>query len=146
MDLSHAYDDIIDLPHHVSEQHPPMPLIDRAVQFSPFAALTGYEAAITETARLTEEKRELTEEQTQLIGQTLYELQDRPNPDAMVTVVYFEADPRKDGGAYRTVSGQVNKVEEHLGILEMKDGTVIPFEDIFSLDPSGGQSSAPGQP
>jgi hypothetical protein len=146
MDLSHAYDDIIDLPHHVSEQHPPMPLIDRAVQFSPFAALTGYEAAITETARLTEKKRELTEEQTQLIGQTLYELQDRPNPDAVVTVVYFEVDPRKDGGSYQTLSGQVKKVEAHLGILEMMDGTVIPFEDIISLDPSDGQSSAPGQP
>ena len=62
MEISHRYDDIIDLPHHVSKNHPQMPLIDRAAQFSPFAALTGYDAAIAETARLTEEKRELSDE------------------------------------------------------------------------------------
>ena len=67
MEISHRYDDMIDLPHHVSEKHPQMPMLDRAAQFSPFAALTGYDAAIVETARQTDQKRELTEEQKQVI-------------------------------------------------------------------------------
>ena len=105
MDISHEYDDIIGLPRPVSETHPRMPMLDRAAQFSPFAALTGYDAAITETARLTEDKRELTEEQKQIISQSLSELQGRLKTDPEVTVVYFEPDARKTGGSYRTVSG-----------------------------------------
>ncbi len=133
-DPAHEYDDIIDLPRHVSELHPPMPLLDRAAQFSPFAALRGYDAAITETARLTEDKRELTEEQKQLVSQTLYELRSRLKPDAAVTVVYFETDSRKEGGSYRTVTGRAKKVDPLLGLLELTDGTMIPFEDILSLE------------
>ena len=105
MEISHQYDDIIDLPHHVSERHPQMPMIDRAAQFSPFAALTGYDAAIVETARLTDEKRELSEEQKQEINRQLNALQARIKTDPTVTVVYFEADSRKAGGAYRAVTG-----------------------------------------
>ena len=74
MEISHRYDDIIKLPHHVSEKHPQMPMLDRAAQFSPFAALTGYDAAIVETARLTDQKRELTEEQKQIISKGLHDL------------------------------------------------------------------------
>ena len=134
MELSHQYDDLIDLPHHVSERHPQMPMIDRAAQFSPFAALTGYDEAIVETARLTDQKRELSEDQKQEISRELNALQARIKTDPAVTVVYFEADGRKDGGAYRTITGAVKKIDEYLGVLELTEGTTIPFDDILSLE------------
>ncbi len=134
MELSHEYDDIIGLPHHVSEKHPQMPLADRAAQFSPFAALTGYDAAIVETARLTEQKRELTEEQKLVISTGLRELQRRMKNDPVVTVTFFQPDERKAGGAYRTVTGTAGKVDEYLGVLEFTDGTRIPFDSMFSLE------------
>ncbi len=134
MEISHQYDDIIDLPHHVSERHPEMPMIDRAAQFSPFAALTGYDAAIVETARLTDQKRELTEEKKQEISRELNALQARIKTDPAVTVVYFEVDGRKAGGAYRTVTGAVKKIDEYLGVLTLTNGMTIPFDDILSLE------------
>jgi len=134
MDISHRYDDIIDLPHHVSERHPPMPLIDRAAQFSPFAALTGYDAAIVETARLTEEKRELSEDGKRTINERLNELRLRLPADPGVTVVFFEADGRKSGGRYQTATGAVKKLDEHRGVLYLADGTAVPFDDIWSIE------------
>ena len=134
MEISHKYDDIINLPHHVSEKHPQMPMIDRAAQFSPFAALTGYDAAIVETARLTDRKRELSEDQKQVISKALYNLQRRIKTSPVVTVTFFQPDERKSGGAYRTVTGTAKKVDEYLGVLELTGGTVIPFDDIWSLE------------
>ena len=134
MEISHLYDDIINMPHHVSTRHPQMPIIDRAAQFSPFAALTGYDAAIAETARLTEEKRELSEEQKQIISRQLHELKARLKTDPSVTVVFFQADGRKSGGSYETITGIAKKVDEYLGALEMSNGIVIPFKDIMSLE------------
>ena len=134
MEISHRYDDIIDLPHHVSEKHPQMPVIDRAAQFSPFAALTGYDAAIVETARLTDRKRELTEEQKQIISKALDELRQRIKSDPLVTVTFFQPDERKEGGAYRTVKGCAKKVDAYLGMLLLTDGTRIPFDSILSLE------------
>ena len=134
MELCHRYDDIIDLPHHVSERHPRMPMLDRAAQFSPFAALTGYDAAIIETARLTDQKRELTEEQKQVISKGLRELQERIKNDPAVTVTFFQPDGRKSGGAYRTVTGEAKKVDAYLGVLLLTDGTAIPFDSILSLE------------
>lgn len=134
MEISHLYDDIINMPHHVSERHAQMPMIDRAAQFSPFAALSGYDAAIAETARLTEEKRELSEEQKQIISRQLHELKARLKTDPNVTVVFFQADGRKVGGSYETITGATKKVDEYLGVLEMSNGFIIPFEDIMSLE------------
>ncbi len=134
MEPSHEYDDIIDLPHHVSAERPHMPMTDRAAQFSPFAALTGYDAAILETARLTDEKRELSEGQKDAIGRQLAALQLRLKSYPAVTVTYFVPDSRKAGGAYRTVTGDAKKVDEHLGLLEMRSGLTIPFDDILSLE------------
>ena len=134
MKISHEYDDIIDLPHHVSEKHPQMPLADRAAQFSPFAALTGYDAAIVETARPTDARRELSEEQKQIINRKLHDLQEHIQFAPCVTVVFFQPDARKAGGTYRIVSGCVKKVNDTLAVLEMADGLSIPFQDILSLD------------
>ena len=134
MEISHRYDDIIDLPHHVSEKHPQMPMADRAAQFSPFAALTGYDAAIVETARLTDQKRELTEEQKQEISKGLRALQECIKSDPVVTVTFFQPDERKAGGTYRTVTGRAKKVDEYLGMLLLTDGTAIPFDSILSME------------
>ena len=134
MELSHEYDDIIYLPHHVSADRPHMPMIDRAAQFSPFAALTGYDAAIVETARLTDTKRELSEEQKEVISKQLHLLKSRLKTDPTVTITYFVPDSRKAGGTYRSVTGAAKKVDEYLGILEMSNGITIPFDDILSLE------------
>ena len=136
MEISHEYDDIINLPHHVSADRPHMPMIDRAAQFSPFAALTGYDAAIVETARLTDTKRELSEEQKSIISRQLRELQARLKTDPSVTVTYYIPDERKTGGAYRAISGTVKKVDEYLGVLEMSNGITIPFDDILRISAS----------
>lgn len=130
MEISHKYDDIIALPHHVSETHAPMPLRDRAAQFSPFAALTGYEAAIEETARYTEDKRELSEEEKQILSVRLAALEER----APVSILFFQPDARKDGGAYRTVTGTVKKIDVYRGTLGLADGTVIPIDDILHIE------------
>jgi len=134
MEISHEYDDIINLPHHVSAERPRMPMIDRAAQFKPFAALTGYEAAIAETARLTDAKRELTEERKEAIGKQLRALRDRLKTDPQVSVTYFVPDSRKAGGAYKTVSGAARKVDETRGVLEMRSGDTIRFDDMIRLE------------
>ena len=136
MEISHEYDDILNLPHHVSADRPHMPMIDRAAQFSPFAALTGYDAAIVETARLTDTKRELSEEQKSIISRQLRELQARLKTDPSVTVTYYIQDERKAGGAYRAISGTAKKVDEYLGVLEMSNGITIPFDDILRISSS----------
>ncbi len=135
MENSHLYDDIIDLPHHVSERHPQMPMLDRAAQFSPFAALTGYGDAVVETARLTDSRRELTEEQKLEIGRQLELLSRQPEACPAATVTFFEHDARKEGGVYRTVTGPIRRVDAGPGALELADGREIPFDDILRLEP-----------
>ena len=125
MEISHEYDDIIHLPHPVSADRPHMPMIDRAAQFSPFAALTG---------RLTEQKRELSDEQKGVISKQLFRLQSRLETDPEVAVTYFVPDSRKKGGTYQTVTGKAKKVDEYLGVLEMSNGVSIPFDDIIILE------------
>ena len=134
MERTHQYDDILHLPHHVSGTRPQMPLADRAAQFSPFAALTGYGDAIDETARRTDEKRELSEERQMQIGAQLRELREREKTAPEVTVTWFVPDKKKSGGAYRTARGNVKKVDVCTGTLELRDGTRIPFDDIFSIE------------
>ena len=127
------YDDIIHLPHHVSQNHPQMPMLDRAAQFAPFAALTGYEAAVGETARLTAERRELdaqeAEELNHRFAALITHLPDRPE----VTIEYFVPDDRKAGGAYVTVTGRVRHVSVPEQTLVMEDGTEIPLDEVVSL-------------
>ena len=100
------YDDIIRLPHHVSRNHPQMPMLDRAAQFAPFAALAGYEAAVAETARRTAERRELSPQKTEELNRRLAALIARLPERPEATVEYFVPDERKAGGAYVTVSGR----------------------------------------
>ena len=134
MERTHQYDDILHLPHHVSETRPHMALIDRAAQFSPFAALTGYDDAIDETARRTDAKRELTEERQKYIGAQLRALQDFQRSEPEIEVTWFVPDAKKAGGAYRTVRDSVRRVDPIAGVLELQGGAMIPFDDIFSID------------
>ena len=127
------YDDIIRLPHHVSQNHPQMPLRDRAAQFAPFAALTGYEAAVGETARLTSERRELDPQEAEELNRRLTDLAARLPDHPEVTVEYFVPDDRKAGGAYVTVTGVVRNIFVPEKTLVMEDETVIPLEDIDSV-------------
>ena len=133
MEITHKYDDIIHLPHHVSETRAHMPLLDRAAQFSPFAALTGYDAAVAETARLTDQERELDETQKEWISAQLYLLQEQLDSDPEVSVTYFVPDEKKTGGAYRTASGKIKKIDDYEQIFLLRDGTAIPFARIYQL-------------
>ena len=127
------YDDIIRLPRHVSQNHPQMSMHDRAAQFAPCAALTGYEAAVGETARLTIEKRELdvqeAEELNRRLAALITHLPERPE----VTVEYFVPDDRKVGGAYVTITGRVRHISVPERTLVMEDGTAIPLDNISSM-------------
>ena len=129
----HRYDDIIHLPHHQSPTRPRMSRLNRAAQFSPFAALTGYDAAIRETARLTEEKVELDESRRAELSDRLRALHDRQTERPEATIVYFVYDMYKEGGAYVTVSGAVKRVDPVTQTVTMADGTVIAMEDILEV-------------
>ena len=133
-DNDHKYDDIIDLPHHRSIRHPHMPPADRAVQFSPFAALTGHGEAIRETARLTDSKMELSEEVKAYLNARLSFLAENIKECPEISVTYFLPDARKAGGAYATQTGSVKKINEYEHTLVMRDGTVIPIDDIAAID------------
>ena len=127
------YDDIIDLPHHVSKVHPQMPLSARAAQFSPFAALVGYEDVIDETARLTEPKRELDESEKAELDRKLGILMSRLGERPLIRIEYFVPDERKDGGRYVTKSGSIVKITPVRKMLTLDDGTVIRFADVADI-------------
>lgn len=131
---SHRYDDIINLPHHVSPTHPQMDRSDRAAQFAPFAALTGHEAAIKETARLTDEKVTLDENARALLDEKLRMLQEMPEDRREVTVTYFLPDERKTGGHYVSVTGKVRKIDGYRQSVLMTDGSRIPLDDIIEIE------------
>ena len=128
------YGDIIGLPHHVSTVHPQMSIYDRAAQFSPFAALTGHEAAIQETARLTEEQAELNEDKKEELNEKLQELMAYAEEHPTVTVTYFKPDDRKEGGKYETVTGTFQKICDYDKMFFLEDGTGIACDMIYELE------------
>lgn len=127
------YDDIIDLPRPKSA-HEPMPMSDRAAQFSPFAALTGYEDAIDETARLTDARVELGESAVEELERALAVLAARISERPEITVTYFVPDGRKSGGAYVTRTGSLKRIDEAERELVFVDGTRIAVGDIVSIE------------
>lgn len=130
---THKYDDIIDLPHHVSPRRAGMILADRAAQFSPFAALTGYEDVIEETGRLTEGITELTESAWESLNEKLYFLSQHASQNPSVTVTWFVPDERKSGGRYVTATGQIKRVDDYGQKLIFTDGRTIPLGSIHTL-------------
>ena len=132
--MSGKYDDILYLPHHVSQKRAPMSLIDRAAQFSPFAALTGYDAAIRETGRLTDGYIWLEESSKETLNQQLQLLRQAQETHPAVTVTCFQPDGRKNGGAYIRITGTVKKIDGYGQCVMMTDGPEIPFEYIYTID------------
>lgn len=128
------YDDIINLPHHVSTTHTPMPVADRAAQFSPFAALTGYEDAIDETARLTQDWIELDENEKERLNEKFQQIREQLSTHPQVIFTYFEPDQKKQGGAYLTVEGRVKKIDEYRGAFILEDGREVLIESIVGVE------------
>lgn len=131
--MSKPYDDMLDLPHHVSSGHPQMSMEERAAQFSPFAALTGYEAVIEETARRTVPKLELTENSQEEIKRRLDFLAGHMEQRMEVSVTYFLPDRKKAGGAYITAVGIIKRINNVERVLWMEDGTRISIPDILEI-------------
>lgn len=128
------YEDIINLPHHVSERHPQMPMAERAAQFSPFAALTGFGAVIRETERQTDQMREMTENEREELDYKLGILCNFPGEKPCVAITYFVPDEKKEGGAYRTIRGQLKKIDSYKREIIMKDGSHIPIDCVLELN------------
>lgn len=131
--MNGPYDDIIDLPHYVSVKHPHMPMIDRAAQFSPFAALTGYDAAIKETARLTGERLDLDDCEKAALNDKLQLLLNRIAERPYVSITYFQPDKRKAGGEHVITSGSIKKINRYERTLLMDNGVKIVIEDIIDI-------------
>lgn len=130
----HRYDDIINLPHHVSDKHPHMDLLDRAAQFSPFAALTGHGAAVEETARLTHERIELDEDTKEMLDACLQLVREHLPENPEVTFTYFLPDERKSGGAYVTVTDRVKKIDEHRHVIILNNGDTILIDELVAIE------------
>jgi hypothetical protein len=130
MEISHLYDDIIALPHPVSQKHPHMSMSERAAQFSPFAALTGYGAAVDETARLTDSRIELSDDRIAVINDELTRIQHGD----WIRVEYFTPDLLKEGGTYVSASGQVRRIDDYAKQLILTGDVMISFEDIIEIE------------
>lgn len=128
------YDDIINLPNPTSKNHPRMSLYDRAAQFSPFAALTGHDDAIRETARLTDERMEQNEDTLNRLNERLNIIKNNIGEKEAVSITYFVPDDRKSGGAYVTHSGFVKRIDEYEHTIIMTDKTKIPIEHISGIE------------
>ena len=129
----HRYDDIINLPHHVSAERPRMSMHDRAAQFSPFAALTGYDDAIDETARLTDKQFELSEDERNRLDEQLRLIADRIEEQPEIEVTYFQPDELKDGGAYLIARGRVRRIDEYEREIVFGDGRQIELEYVAEM-------------
>lgn len=128
------YADIIDLPHHTSSKHPRMSAIARAAQFSPFAALTGYDAEIKETARLTDEKIELDEDSVNDINAKLQYIKDNIDDNPEITLEYFVPDKKKSGGAYLTLNDRVRIIDEYERSIVFVSGKRVMIDDIYRIN------------
>ena len=133
------YEDIIHLPHHVSSRRPQMSMKDRAAQFAPFAALTGHEEAVKETARLTASRIELDENEIQLLDQKLQYIRDHLEERQAVRITHFVPDMRKSGGRYLEHDGIVKKIREYDRFIIMEDDTEIPISDILQMNFKAGE-------
>lgn len=133
-DVMHEYGDIINLPHQKSSVHPHMPVGDRAAQFAPFAALTGYGDVIKETARQTDRKQELSEDEKELLNYKLLLACDLSGERQDITITYFVPDAVKEGGTYHNVSGKIRRVDSDSGgIIVMEDGMQIRTDFVTDI-------------
>ena len=127
------YDDIINMPHHVSTKHPRMSLEARCAQFAPFAALTGYDDQVKETARLTNERKELADGLKMILNEKIMQLQKKLDKNPEVTLTYFIPDLRKKGGRYVTVTGKVKKIDKFKHLIIFENNKEIPINEIIDI-------------
>ena len=130
----HRYDDIINLPHHISKKHLPMSRVDRAAQFGAFAALSGHDAAISETGRLTDDKLELSEDVIEMLNIRLQQIMEYIENTPEITVIYFKPDELKSGGEYVTYTGNIRRIDEVAGNLIFCDETEISIDVIYHIE------------
>ena len=128
------YEDIINLPHHTSRKHPKMSIESRAAQFAPFAALTGFEEVLIETARHTNERIEIDESIKVILDLKLQKIKEQIKNMPLITFVYFVPDSKKVGGQYVTVTGNVKKIDEYRNVLVLEDKTEILINDIIDIN------------
>lgn len=132
--MNKNYDDIINLPHHVSKTRPRMSLEQRSAQFAPFSALTGYEDEIVETGRLTTDRIDLDEERKQILDRKLKAIIENISIQPLIRFTYFVPDNKKDGGAYVTTTGKVKKIDTYKNIIVLADKLEIQINDIIDID------------
>lgn len=130
------YDDIINMPRFVSKRYPQMSMHDRAAQFSPFAALTGYDDAIKETARLTDKKINLDEDVLQKLDEILFVIRKKldSGQKCRTVISYFEKDLKKDGGRYLDISGEVKRIDGYRNVIVFMSGERIPISDVMNIE------------
>lgn len=128
------YEDIIDVPHHISKKYPEPTMMERAARFHPFAAITGYEEMVLEAARITEARIDLDEEALTVINKKLNMLRESLDQEPKVTVTYFEPDKKKSGGAYVSVTDIVKLIDEYEQIVIMGDDKKISIKDVYSIE------------
>lgn len=133
MNNQNKYNDIINLEHHISKSHKQMSLENRAVQFAPFSALTGYDEAIKETTRITQNRIELDEELKHTLNKKLICIQSQISSNPRVTITYFVPDSKKLGGKYQTVTGNVRKIDKYNKIIILINGLKIPIIEIIDI-------------
>lgn len=132
--MSGPYDDMINMPRHISKNRQPMSMMDRAAQFSPFAALTGYDAAIEETGRLTEQRIILDESEMEMLDHKMRFIEERIGERPYACITYFMPDAKKRGGEYITITGAVKKINSYEQVIAMMDGQRIPIRDVVEID------------
>lgn len=132
--MSGKYEDIINLPHPTSKKHPRMSRQNRAAQFSPFAALTGYDAEIREMARQTEKKKQLSEDQWDMLNEKIMELLKLPHKPVRAVVTYFVPDPKKEGGTYRKKDCYIDKISMEKRVLLLENKEKIFFNEIWDIE------------
>ena len=134
MNDEHKYDDIINLEHHVSTKHSRMSLENRSAQFAPFSALTGYEEAVKEEARVTESRIDIDEEATIEVNEKLNYIMKHLDKNIIVSVTYFEKDKKKQGGSYKTIKGIIKKIDDSRKTIKMQTGEIIKIEELKKIE------------
>ena len=127
------YEDIINLPRHISKKHPQMSLEVRSAQFAPFSALTGYDEQIQETSRITNKKKEINDEMKMILDEKLQIIQQEINKKPKITVTYFIPDSKKDGGKYATITGKVIKIDKFKQLIILENKIEIPIKEICEI-------------
>lgn len=128
------YEDIVNLPPHISKKYPQPTMMERAARFAPFAAITGYEEMVLEEARITEDRMDLDESTLAMLNEKLNIIQEFLDKEPEVKITYFEPDKKKSGGAYVSVTGKVKRIDEYERLVIMTDGKKICIDEIFGLE------------